>query len=190
LHRSGNIEEMFGTHAATEEHALIVRLKKQSAAGPAILNCIREENTVTFQHTTAYFAMHDLIHLAVESELGYTQAFFRLVAAGRDIDSFGTRDGVKDTYTCEEAWAKSLVGILQWPEMGGGPELTASETQQQLLSAFAESPFGTPNVNAAQIQQIRAVIDCLHRRWAKVRPGDTIDFHFPLTAQDTAGKPA
>ena len=169
---------------------MIVRLKKQTSVAPGVLSCIRADGSITYQPSSPFFALHDLIHLAVESELGYRSAFFGLVAGGRDIDSFGTRDGVKDTYTCEEAWAESLVGILQWPEMGGGPELTVSETQQQLLSAFAESPFGTPNVNAAQIQQIRAVIDCLHRRWAKVRPGDTIDFHFPLTAQDTAGEPA
>jgi hypothetical protein len=50
-----------------------------------------------------------MLHYVVETTLGFREAFFGLIAQGRDIASFGTRDGKKDTYTQEEGDAELLV---------------------------------------------------------------------------------
>ncbi len=148
-----------------------------------MLTCIRADGSVTWQASTPFFALHDLYHLAVESVLGYYQAFYGLLAAGREIDSFGTRNGEKDTYTAEEMWAESIVGFLQWPEVGGGPPLSSTEVLQQLTSTFQNSPYGVPPITADQVQQIRRVASTLHTLWVDVAAGEQLELPFPLTAQ-------
>src|SRR5207237_7810377 len=50
--------------------------------GAAVLKCIRDDGSVTWQRVddkqAAFFPLHDLTHYAVETELGFRQGFFGL----------------------------------------------------------------------------------------------------------------
>ena len=46
--------------------------------GVGVLRCTRDDGTVVWQKQPrhrAHFALHDLIHFAAETSLGYSQAF-------------------------------------------------------------------------------------------------------------------
>ena len=100
---------------------MIIRFTKGDGK-PDVMTCVRDDGSVTWSPVGASVgAHHDLRHYAVETTLGYTQAFFGLLASGRDIQSFGTKDGVKDHYPEEAMWAEWIVGVLQFPAVSGHP---------------------------------------------------------------------
>jgi len=169
---------------------MIVKLKKQTATASGTLTCIRSDGSITWQASSAFFAEHDLYHFAVESVLGYNQAFFGLLAAGRDIDSFGTRNGAKDTYNAEEMWAESLVGCLQWPQVGGGEPLSTAEVLQQLTVTFQNSSLGIPPITSEQVQKIRNLARALQSRWAQLGAGEILELRFPITANAIFADPS
>ena len=66
---------------------MFIQLKK-GRDGPATLACVRADGTRTWGKEHPFFPVHDLTHCAVESVLGFDQAFFGLIAKGWDIDDF------------------------------------------------------------------------------------------------------
>src|SRR5215212_10875200 len=125
---------------------MIIRLAKGKNGKPPTLTCVRDDGSSTWQRSTDYFAHHDLIHYAVETTLGYQEAFLGLVAAGKDLDAFGTRNGVKDVYTLQEGWAEALVGLLQLPAGAGGAPSSDQELLDQLAAICTEGGIPRPPV--------------------------------------------
>jgi hypothetical protein len=100
---------------------LIIRIKKKTD-GSAALSCIRRDGTTTWQRQEGqlgrFFPLHDLTHYAVETVLGFHQAFYGLLAAGWDISDFGTiasRGKIPD----EAGLAESVVGFFDLERMTG-----------------------------------------------------------------------
>ena len=142
------------------------------------LRCIRDDGSETWQHSSPYFAYHDLIHCAVETSLGYRNAFWGLIETGKALDEFGTRYSVVDTYTCEEAWAESIVGMLQWPGVAGGPDLTYSDLISSLEATFGSHACGRPEITEQQLFTIRERMRALHKRLAETPPGGVVRLSF------------
>src|SRR5438045_5521106 len=69
--------------------AVIIEFAKRKN-GNTVLRCIRDDGSSTWQRNenehARFFLLHDLVHYAVESELGFSQGFFGLIAAGWNID--------------------------------------------------------------------------------------------------------
>ena len=162
---------------------MIIQLTKSTPSKPGALKCIRSDGTYTWQPSTPYFAFHDLIHYAVETALGYSEAFYGLVAAGKGLDEFGTKQGKKDSYTCEEAWAESIVGLLQWPGAGGGPDLTEEEFFQQLQDVLANQKCCAPPLTVEQLREIKQLMRELHDQWRDIAPGDKLALIFPFARE-------
>ena len=55
----------------------------RGADGRSRLTILRADGSAAWQNSQAFFALHDLLHFVVETELGFTSAFFGLIAAGR-----------------------------------------------------------------------------------------------------------
>lgn len=163
-----------------------IRLTKAKEDKLGTLTCLRDDGSVTWQPSSPYFARHDLIHYAVETTLGYREGFLGLVAAGKGLDEFGTRNGVKDTYTLEEAWAESIVGVLQWPTIGGGPEPSPAEFAAALQEGCEAHGMPAPEVSPAQLERIRMHVRALHRAWDRLPPGATMELTFPAAPAVTA----
>src|SRR5579863_2703288 len=144
---------------------MIIRFTKQKKDRPEMLTCMRDDGSCTWQKSSGYFVHHDLIHYAAETTLGYRDAFWGLIAQGKDLDGFGTRDGVKDIYTLEEGWAEGIVGLLQWPSVSGGPDLTEEELLDMLAKTCADHGSPTPSLTSEQIVRIRDQIRALHAAW-------------------------
>jgi hypothetical protein len=107
-------------------------------------------------HNGEFFVAHDLLHYAVENTLGFSTAFWGMVAAGRDLDDFGTRGGAKDErpFTAEAMRAEEIVGQIQLLCPPGKPieheveGISAEEVQaihsrwSHLISQWHALPFG------------------------------------------------
>lgn len=151
-----------------------IRFSKSRKNKPPLLTCLRDDGTATWQASYDYFVHHDLIHYAVETTLRYRNAFWGLVAQGRDLDSFGTINGVKDNYPLEALWAEMIVGALQWPTIGGGESFTYADFEKTCAHAGLPPSTVTPE----QWSQIVAAIASLHSQWQQVAQGDTLELEF------------
>ncbi|HZO90422.1 MAG TPA: hypothetical protein VFB38_19000 [Chthonomonadaceae bacterium] len=157
---------------------MVIRLSKGKNGKPGTLTCIREDGSTTWQRSSDFFAYHDLIHYAVETTLGYKDAFLGLVAKGRDLDSFGTRDGVKENYTQEEGWAEGLAGLVQFAGYSGGPPMSDAELLETLAQTCAAREVSMPPITVEQLTQIRAKARDLHKRWAQLPKGEALELTF------------
>lgn len=157
---------------------MILRFVKGREGRPDILTCVREDGSCTWQRSSSFFVRHDLIHYAVETTLGYTEAFLGLVARGRDLDDFGTKSGVKDSYTVEEGWAESIVGAVQWPSLDGDPAIRDADWAEMLAETCRRQEFPVPPVTEGQIARIRVRVDSLHAQWDALPEGAVMDLVF------------
>ena len=167
---------------------MIIRLTKAKSEKPGTLTCLRDDGTCTWQRSSVYLAYHDLIHYAVETTLGYGNAFLGLVAKGRDIDSFGTKNGVKDVYTAEEGWAESIAGAIQWPMASSGPPLPDEEIHTLLVKTCETQRIPTPSITSEQIGQIRKKVRTLHERWDRLPPGGVLELTFSSPHERTGDR--
>jgi hypothetical protein len=157
---------------------MIIRFTKSKDGKEPVLSCIRDDGSVTWQKSSEFFVRHDLIHYAVETILEYRQAFLGLVAGGKSLDDFGTRNGVKDTYTDEERWAELIVSALQIPSVAAAPGLTEAEVIESVANACRENQKPLPEITAVQITAIRERIRELHSQWSHLPQGESMELSF------------
>src|SRR5882672_11335664 len=112
---------------------MVIELKK-GRDGPTTLICVRADGTRTWRKVARFFPVHDLTHCSVESVLGFTEAFFGLIASGWNIDDFAA-PGVAARLPVEAVWAESIVGLLDL-ERGTGTEWSAREFNEALAESL------------------------------------------------------
>jgi hypothetical protein len=139
--------------------------------GAAVLRCVREDGSVTWQKQTerhaAYFALHDLTHFAVESVLGYSRGFFGLLSEGWDLDDT-TGKGAKGPLPAEAGEVESIVGQF-FVEQASGARWTAEEFCDSLSRKLTED----------ELDLVRRRRSELFADWAAVEPGGVLNLKFP-----------
>ncbi len=124
---------------------------------------------------------HDIAHFAVETILGFQQAFYGLVAGGMNIADFNVAAADKTLRLPHEAiWAEFIVGLLQLELAAGEPFV---DFNAQLLRALANSrkPLPTPKtIGEETLAAIRSLINDLLRRWAETPQGGTLELQFEM----------
>jgi len=145
------------------------------ADGGAVLRCVRRDGTETWQkHEGAkarFFPFHDLTHYAVESELGFSRGFYGLVADGWDIaDTEGK--GSRGKPPAEAILVEHVVGLLERERVGGAAPLAADAFREE-IARMAGSV--APPLSDADLERVRGRIEALHRRWAELPEGATLD---------------
>jgi hypothetical protein len=161
----------------------MIRLKK-GRDGPPTLTCVRADGTRTWGKVHPSFPGHDLTHCAVESVLGFDQAFFGLVATGWEIDDFAA-PGAAARLPRQALWAEHIVGLLSL-ERTHGTAFAAREFNEQLARSLELQ--GVPPVrflSDAELERARQRRDALHAAWHAMAPGDTLDVPFPLASPTT-----
>jgi hypothetical protein len=148
---------------------MIIQLKK-GKDGPPTLACVRADGSRTWARVHPFFPAHDLTHCAVESVLGFGQAFFGLVAAGWEIDDFA-RPGAARRLSPEAVRAERIVGLL---------DLERASGRVYDVAEFDAAAPGEPPLTTTQLVAIRALRDELHGRWLALAPGETLDLPFPV----------
>lgn len=156
-----------------------IRFTKQRE-DKASFACIRDNGRVTGMPSTAFFVEHDLAHYAIETTLGYDQAFYGLLASGWNIEDFGQPDhktGQKPEIPLQAGYAEALVGLLQLM-------LRGSLTREDFPVAMAQIPVPAgveaPHVNAQQLDTMYTRLELLLEEWQDLPPGATLELPFPI----------
>ena len=156
-----------------DDVTLTIELKKAKDGRPS-LACVRADGTRTWAKVHPFFPTHDLTHCAVESELGYDQAFFGLIASGWEIDEFA-KAGAAKRLPPQSLCAENIVGHLERGVAVGAAELNAALAMNTELAGFASCT----TVTDAELDAIRALRSRLTREWWELPEGETLRVPFP-----------
>jgi hypothetical protein len=160
---------------------MMIRIKKKTD-GDAALSCERADGTVTWQRQEGqlgrFFPLHDLTHYAVESVLGFREAFYGLIASGWNIADFsGT--GLQQRLPPQALLAETLVAFFDL-ERRTGERGDAEGFNEHLATHYAERRMTLPSfrITDDQIASIRASTAELFDHWDALPPGETLELPF------------
>ena len=158
---------------------LRVRFTKR-VDGAVVLQCVRRDGSATWQRhekQAVFFSFHDLSHFVVETSLGFRQGFYGLLAEGWDITDTGGK-GARGKLPPEAGLVEHLVGLFDRERVGGAAPLSAAEFNSQLEQLVASDHLEVGRFSDAQLTAVRKRIEMLHREWAAVGPGSTLELIF------------
>ncbi|MCA9257511.1 MAG: hypothetical protein KDA33_17810 [Phycisphaerales bacterium] len=119
-------------------------------------------------------AEHDLAHYAVETTLGYRQAFYGLLAGGMNIGDFDVAGASTKIELPPEAGATEfIVGLLEMELIGGDP---IADFNAELARAMANTrkPTAAPVISDADLATMRERVLALKRQWRALPEGESI----------------
>jgi len=156
-------------------------LLTKKSDGTTVLKCIRADGSETWQKNdkhAAFFALHDLTHYAVETELGISQGFFGVVADGWEINETGQR-GVAARLPADALFVETVVGTLD-TERASGARWTAAEFNDSLaLKARTDGrPVPRP-LTDEELGRVRKRRAELFEAWHALPAGNTLELPFP-----------
>ncbi len=151
--------------------------------GGSVLKCIRPNGSATWQRhdkqRAAFFPLHDLTHYAVETELGFRQGFYGLIADGWDLEET-TGKSARGPLPDEALEVEYLVSSFS-AERAGATVAKASEFNE-LAATFANAK-GIPwprLLDDEDLARVRAQFSELAAQWRGLPPGSTLELVFPL----------
>ncbi|MGH7680054.1 MAG: hypothetical protein ACRENU_16415 [Gemmatimonadaceae bacterium] len=152
------------------------------ADGSGLLKCIRADGTETWQKQTtrhaSHFALHDLTHFAVESELGVRDAFYGLIADGWSIEDT-TGKGERGALPPEALFVENLVGTFDM-ERASGSRWTAEEFNDATTRHAAAGGRPVPRkLTDGEIARIRKRRAELFAQWHALPNGQVLTLSFP-----------
>jgi hypothetical protein len=153
-----------------------IRLKK-GRDGPDSLACVREDGSSTWRRIQRGLAIHDLAHLAVESELGVGDGFFGLVEGGWSFEAFADAEE-RARIPPAAIWVEFLVNAFLTEAMSG--ECLDDEAfHAGIVQSSAKIGVPVPRkLEAGEIARVRASIVAFAARWRALEPGDTLELAF------------
>lgn len=161
--------------------AVIIEFAKRKD-GHTLLRCVRDDGSTTWQRNqnqhARFFPVHDLTHYAVETELGYTQGFFGLVAAGWNIDETtgkSPRGPLPDEAIEVEHLVSSFSAEWNSPEPWSGDEFNR-QAREWAEQRGSRSP---PALSDEQLARVRTRMRELFARWRDVPEDETLTLPFP-----------
>src|SRR6476469_3362003 len=158
---------------------MLIQLKKGKDSR-STLACVRDDGSRTWGKVHPFFPEHDLTHYAVEGVLGFTEAFFGLVASGWELDDF-LLPRTRSRLPVEALLAESIVGVL---DMERGLKLSQDAEELNAVLADGLRAQGVPadrRLSQHELEAIRSLRDQLIARWHATAPGQTLEVPFPPT---------
>jgi hypothetical protein len=150
--------------------------------GSVIFSLRRPDGTSTWQKrsgpTAEFFAVHDLTHYAVETELGFERAFYGLVAEGWALTDFGT-PWPRGPMPADALPAEVIVGCFDTAR-AAGERLTAEACNSSAAAYFANAGVAPSPVSVtdAALDRVRARLSELVWRWQALPPGETMELEW------------
>jgi hypothetical protein len=161
--------------------AVLIEFTKR-ADGRTVLRGVRADGSITWQRNddehARFFPLHDLTHYAVETELGFSQGFFGLIAEGWNIEET-TGKSARGALPHEALEVEYIVAAFS-AERAGGVIATAAEFNQ-LAATFASAKGMRPPrlLSDEDLARVRARFDELAAKWRSLSPGATMELAFP-----------
>ncbi|HEV8216638.1 MAG TPA: hypothetical protein VGP95_12405 [Gemmatimonadaceae bacterium] len=160
---------------------LVIRIKKKSD-GSAALSCTRADGSVTWQRQDGklglFFPLHDLTHYAVETTLGFSRAFYGLLADGWDISDFGKPEH-KGVDLPEAGLTELIVGFFDL-ERATGHLIDATDVNEKIATYYLSKHQHRPDfqIDQNQVDRIRTLRSELFTRWNDLPAGETLALEF------------
>ncbi len=155
---------------------MLIRLVKGKDK-PDTLHCIRADGSETWARLPKGFGpLHDLAHYAVETVLGFDQAFYGLLAQGRAIEEFAETED-RSWVGEQGTLAETIVMTLQHEVAGSAaPEAFFEMVEETCRGLGIAAPEGlTPEALTAMREQYGQ----LRRQWARTPLGGCLELDFP-----------
>ena len=150
--------------------------------GTTVLKCVRADGSETWQKNdkhAVFFALHDLTHYAVETELRIPEGFFGVVASGWAIEDTGQR-GVAKTLPTDALFVEHVVGTLD-AERASGTRWTAEEFNDSLALKAKKDGRPAPRVlTDEELRQVRKLRSELFEAWHALPAGQTLELPFSI----------
>ena len=146
--------------------------------GASVLRCTRRDGSVTFQRHEGkqgtFYPIHDLTHLAVESELSRPEGFFSLVASGWELEET-TGKGARGPIPEDAVAVEKLVGLLDLERAGvletrrgigtsvraSAAEARPRDEHRRRLSAFVTRMLADAARSGFTYEELRDQLDSL-----------------------------
>jgi len=150
--------------------------------GNTVLRCVRDDGSTTWQRNenqhARFFPLHDLVHYAVESELGFTQGFFGLLTAGWNIDET-TGKSARGALPNEAIEVEHLVSSFtaEWNSDSGWSAADFND-QARAFSAMRKLP-PPRSLTEEELARVRNRFKKLCARWRDLPEGETLRLEFP-----------
>jgi hypothetical protein len=160
---------------------LIIEFAKQKD-GSVVLHCTRGDGSVSWQKQegkqAAFFPLHDLMHYAVETELGFRRGFFGLIAEGWEIaETTGKTD--RGALPNEALEVEYLVSSFT-AEWNSDPGWSAADFNDQARAFAATRKLPPPrSLNEEELARVRNRFKELCARWRNLPAGETLRLEFP-----------
>ena len=150
--------------------------------GNTVLRCIRDDGSSTWQRNenqhARFFPLHDLVHYAVESELGFSQGFFGLIAAGWKIDET-TGKSARGALPNEALEVEHFVSSFM-AEWNSETEWSAADFNDQAQAFAATRKLPPPrSLSEEELARVRNRFKELSARWRDLPKGETLSLEFP-----------
>ena len=159
---------------------LLIQITRR-ADGSAVLRCERADGSESWQKqqgkNAAFFPLHDLTHYAVETELGFRNGFYGLVADGWDIEET-TGQGARGRLPTEALTVEHIVGSL---DVERASRATSSAEDFNAQAAMFHRERGLPAPRALtdeELDRVRARIRELFHDWLALPDGKTLELTF------------
>jgi hypothetical protein len=149
--------------------------------GGALLKCIRADGSATWQRQdddhAVFFPLHDLTHYAVETELGFRQGFYGLIAEGWDIGET-TGKSERGALPNEALEVEYFVSAFAAERAGGAA--TSAEEFNELAATFAQRRGMPPprSLTDEELAKVRSRFEELAAKWRAMPPGETLELAF------------
>ena len=156
---------------------------KKRADGNAVLRCLRDDGSMTWQRQVdqhaAFFPLHDLTHYAVETELGFQRGFYGLIADGWDIEET-TGKTARGPLPEEAIEVEYLVSAFSAERAGGAIASAAEFNQLAATFASAKGMASPRQLSEDDLARVRSRFDGLAAKWRSLPADATLELVFPL----------
>ncbi|MFL6519786.1 MAG: hypothetical protein ACJ8NS_06160 [Chthoniobacterales bacterium] len=142
--------------------------------GNTVLRCVRDDGSVTWQRNESqralFFPVHDLMHYAVETELGFRRGFYGLIAEGWEIaETTGkTPRGALPNETLEVEY---LVSAFSAERASGDASTAALFNDSAATFARAKQMPNPRELSDDELARVRSRFDELAMQW-RALPAD------------------
>ncbi len=144
---------------------------------PDTLHCIRADGSETWARLPKGFGpLHDLAHYAVETTLGFDQAFYGLLAQGRAIEEFAETED-RSWVGEQGTLAETIVMTLQYEVAGSAAPEAFFEMVEEACRGLGIAPLAT--ITPEAVAAMRERFGRLMMRWAQTPPGGCLELDFP-----------
>ncbi|HEX4641578.1 MAG TPA: hypothetical protein VH252_09335 [Chthoniobacterales bacterium] len=161
--------------------AVIIEFAKRKD-GRTVLRCVRDNGSSTWQRNedehARFFPLHDLLHYAIESELGFTRGFFGLIAAGWDIVET-TGKSIRGALPNEALEVEHLVSSFtaEWNSDSGW---SAADFNDQAATFAKSRDLPEPrSLTDEELVRVRRRFNKIVTRWRDLPEGETLELPFP-----------